>query len=454
MDRIATAEEIGDPIIDESPNDLVHGMGDAACFGGMVGCGETYLPAFAIAVGLGETAAGLVASVPLLVGGILQLVSPVGVRVLGSKRRWVVLSACMQAVTFVPLALSAYQGTITQPALLLIASLYWAAGLSIGPSWNSWMSQLVPAKIRANYFARWTRLQQFCTFCALLSAGLLLQYCDRIEQSLLGFAVIFFFAGTLRLISACFLFRLPETDRYVASEPFNSIASIETAVPTTAKRLLAYLVLMQVCVQLCGPYFVPYMLTQLNFGYGQYVFLISLMYVSKVLSLSLWGKYAARVGAAKLLWFGGIGLVPLSAMWIVSPSLWWLAAVQLISGVAWSAYELGFFLSFFDILPVSQRTKLLTFYNLANTGAICTGALAGWAILSHFGCETTTYYSLFATSTVGRFLCLSILIGIALPNRNVRSIVMRILSVRPGAGSVVTPVVASQANLERERPNS
>jgi hypothetical protein len=53
----------------------------------MVGFGETYPPAFVLAVGLGEIMAGLIASVPLLAGGLMQLASPAGVRILGSHKR-------------------------------------------------------------------------------------------------------------------------------------------------------------------------------------------------------------------------------------------------------------------------------------------------------------------------------------------------------------------------------
>ena len=60
--------------------DLRASCGDGAAFGGMVGVGETYLPAFVLAVGLGELTAGLVGSVPLLAGGVLQMISPSAVR--------------------------------------------------------------------------------------------------------------------------------------------------------------------------------------------------------------------------------------------------------------------------------------------------------------------------------------------------------------------------------------
>ncbi len=60
--------------------DLRASVGDGIAWGGMVGLGETYLPAFALAIGLGELTAGLVASLPLLAGGIMQMITPVGIR--------------------------------------------------------------------------------------------------------------------------------------------------------------------------------------------------------------------------------------------------------------------------------------------------------------------------------------------------------------------------------------
>lgn len=71
--------------------DLVAGHAEGAAAGGMTGLGETYLPAFALAVGLGEITAGLVASLPLLVGGLMQTFSPLAIRRLGSHKRWVLL---------------------------------------------------------------------------------------------------------------------------------------------------------------------------------------------------------------------------------------------------------------------------------------------------------------------------------------------------------------------------
>src|SRR5215510_3075952 len=56
--------------------DLRASIGDAAAYSVMVGIGETYFAAFALALGTGETFAGLVATLPMLAGAALQLATP------------------------------------------------------------------------------------------------------------------------------------------------------------------------------------------------------------------------------------------------------------------------------------------------------------------------------------------------------------------------------------------
>ena len=94
----------------ESRRDLDCIFREGVSWSVMVGIGETYLAAFALAIGAPEAGAGLVSSLPLLAGGVLQLLTPFGVRRLGSRRRWVVWCAGVQAGTFLPLILFAVLG--------------------------------------------------------------------------------------------------------------------------------------------------------------------------------------------------------------------------------------------------------------------------------------------------------------------------------------------------------
>ncbi|MDH5566151.1 MAG: hypothetical protein OEY15_05705, partial [Myxococcales bacterium] len=124
-------------------------VGDGVSFSVMVGLGESYLAAFVLAAGLGAVAAGLVTTVPLLAGSVLQLSTPAGVRLLRSHRRWVVLCAVLQAASFLPLIGGALLGRVSYATVFLAAAAYWGFGMGTGPAWNTWVGAIVPPNMRA-----------------------------------------------------------------------------------------------------------------------------------------------------------------------------------------------------------------------------------------------------------------------------------------------------------------
>src|SRR5208283_1164241 len=104
----------------------------------MVGIGETYLPAFVLALSGSPLACGLVSTVPLVIGALLQLGSPWLMRKCGSYRRLVSRGAIIQAVTFLPLVIAAILGRMSVVLVFGLAALYWATGLGCSGPWNAW----------------------------------------------------------------------------------------------------------------------------------------------------------------------------------------------------------------------------------------------------------------------------------------------------------------------------
>lgn len=423
---------------------------DGATFGIMVGAGETYFAAFALAVGLGEVSAGLVSSVPLLAGGILQLISLRAMAWIGSEKRWVVLCASMQGLAFLPLVYASFYGSVSLGMLLFVASVYWAGGLASGPAWNTWIESIVPTKIRPRYFAKRTRVSQLTTLIGLVGGGALLQWAQAHDRALEGFACLFAVAGLFRMWSVFWLTRhhtpehpsrLHQSAAVARHDASSDCSGAAGRWKVSGLRLLAYLVMVQGMVQISGPYFASYMLHELQYSYGEFVALLALGFLAKVAALSWWVKVAHRGGAKMLLWIGGVGIVPLSSLWIVSQNYYWLAAVQVLSGTLWAAYELGFFLMFFEALPVGQRTKMLTYYNLANTSAWCAGALVGAWLLKSSGLGESGYYLLFAVSSLGRLAALGLLFGASLSAVPVLWIGIRVLGIRPNSPMVDSPIL-------------
>ncbi|MCA9097391.1 MAG: MFS transporter [Planctomycetaceae bacterium] len=376
----------------------------------MQGMGETYLPAFVLLMGMGEIAAGLISSVPMLAGALLQLLTPWGVGKLGSHKRWVVTCAAIQGLSFFPLALGALTGSISTWQVFAVAALYWGFGMATGPAWNTWVETIVPGRVRPGYFANRTRICQTGILIGFVVGGLSLQWTKSYGNPMTAFLCLFLTAGVCRLFSAFCLSRQSESDAVTSSIKDRRGVSFAEFASRVRKggpeRLLVSLMSVQMMVYVAGPYFNPFMLKQLGFSYQDYVILIASCFVSKALSMTVLGGLARRLGSHRLLWIGAAGIVPLSGLWVFSNSYWYLLVVQVCGGFFWAAYELALALLLFELIPRAERTGVLTIYNAGNAFAMVIGSLIGGAILQFLGERLETYLVIFAVSSFGRFLML------------------------------------------------
>lgn len=381
----------------------------------MVGVGESYLAAFVLAMGMGQVAAGLISTLPLLVGSLLQLISPAAVRRLQSHRRWVVICAVTQALSFLPLVVAALVGSMSVWVMFAVAAVYWGAGLGSTAAWNTWIDSLVPQRIRANYFARRTRVSQFATLVGFLIGGVALQLGAWADEGLWAFAGVFLLAALCRTASAAFLAGQSESPSRLDDQRRVSIVEFLRRFRTAGDgRLLFYLLAVQAAAQISGPYFTSYMLGPMRLSYASYVTLIATSFATKALALPALGRFAHHFGTRKLLWLGGLGIVPISGLWAISNDFWYLLAVQTLSGVVWAGYELAMFLLFFETIRADERTSVLTTFNFAHAVATAGGSLLGGALLAFGGKTQAAYLLLFVLSSAARAVTL---IGLARVSR-------------------------------------
>lgn len=443
--------------------DMLFSLGDSAGFSLMVGLGENYFAAFALALGMGAVAAGLITPIPMLLGAVLQLVTPWAVRKIGSHKRWVVSCASAQAASLFLLPLAALLGQGSAWLVYLAATIYWGSVLATAPAWNTWVETIIPKRVRTHFFALRARVGQTCVFLGLVLGGLVLAYCQQAAKVgwsgwvLAGFSTIFLVAAVCRFVSAASLSRQSEPARGKIVERRVGLREFLGRLRhDSGAKLLAYLFAVQVAVQVSGPFFAPYMLgkSQLNMGYMQFMALISLGFIGKVFVLPAWGRLAHHAGARRLLWAGGLAIIPVSGLWVVADYFstfdfsytvsggwlagdWhfsgvfaWLCGVQILSGLAWGGYELALLLMFFEAIPREERTSLLTIYNLFNQVAWVLGALIGAACLYLLGEVRYAYLFVFGLSTVFRFCTLAFLV--------------RVPELRPANAPIVlpTPVIS------------
>lgn len=410
--------------------DLWISTADATAYSVMVGCGEHYIPAFALALGFGPVATGLTVSVPLLAGALLQLVTPMAVRRIGSNRGWVVATTAVQAVSFLPLIWWALRGHAEVWEVLVAVSVYWSAGMSGAPAWNAWMGTVIPERMRTPYFAHRSRLGQFAVLVGFVAAGLALEWARRRGVVLPAFAGLFAVASACRLVStlclaSCREMKPPVAESPTAARPTSpgpgrvaaAWSRLRAAATTPAGTLVTYLWAITFACQFSAAYFTPYMLKDRQFTYLSYMVVVAVSFLARALVLPGLGRLGSRIGSLGLLWVGGLAIVPLTLFWLVSAEIPWLVGIQCVAGTAWAAYELAVVLLFFETATHRERAGVVTIYNLGHATAWVCGAASGGLLLRGLGENRQAYFAVFVVSALLRVAAIPLLRRVHLPAR-------------------------------------
>ena len=311
-----------------------------------------------------------------------------------------------------------------------------------GPAWNTWVGRLIPHKIRAHYFARRARGCQAAVLAGLILGGVALQFGSNHGYLLYVFAAMFALAGVARIASTWCLWMqsepLPLPDNHRAVSPRELMRRARHGADG---RLLVFMLAVQSAVQISGPFFTPYMLKELEFSYASYLSLIATAYVAKMLAFPFLGSVAKRFGSQWLLYVSAAGIVPLSTMWIFSENLAYLLVLQVFGGMIWAGYELATLLLLFEKIDESERTSVLTLFNVANAVALVGGALLGGTLLKLLGTDREAYHVLFGLSGAGRIIALILMARLHNVTFRIAPVFTRILGVRPNTGSLDAPLV-------------
>ena len=412
---------------------------DGVVFSIHVGLGETYLAAFALAIGSSPVLAGLVAALPMVAGGLLQLVAPSLLPRFPSYRSFVVLGAATQAASFLPLVAAALVVDAPPALLFVCAAIYWAAGLATAPGWNAWMTQLVPERIRSSFFGRRQAVAQVGVLVGLFAGGLFLA---RAGSDRRAFALLFAAAFLCRAISAWCL----ASQSVPAGRPRPHAIRVRDllgrAWRSRSRELIATILIVHFSVNLASPFFTPFFLAEEGVSYGVFMSLLAANFAGKITSYPLLGRIARRAGLRQLMALGGLGIAPLPLLWPVLP-VPFLLLLQAMAGMFWAAFELSVLLSFLDVSDDPERTSLLATFHFLNSTVVAAASLGGGALLAALGQGRDAYLVVFAVSAVARLISVSILLARARRGMAVEVPPLRILAVRPWGEAIVRPVLAT-----------
>jgi MFS family permease len=371
----------------------------------MVGAADAFIPLFALALGHTGVFSGLLSTVPMVTAACLQLVTPAIVRRVGFFKPVVVASAAIQAFAFVPLIVGAIAGSLPAWVLIAAASLYSFGGVAGGPAWTSWIGLLVPRRVRAHFFASRARWLNAGVLVGLLGCGYLLRGLELIGDgwAVRGFAFVFAIAAIARGASATFLALQGEArPPLIRNRPVSLASFLHRLVHGPDGRLVAYIVGAQFAAQIAQPFFVPYMKNQLRLSPDHLALLVTCQFAGRIVAMPMLGRLAQAHGEKRVLCVAWAGLAPIPIYWLVSDNFAWLLASQIAAGVALGAFELATQLMLIGHIGESDRTSVMSWYNLLNSLAFAGGSALGAMLLAGHGEAQAGYTWVFVASLLAR----------------------------------------------------
>ncbi len=349
----------------------------------MLGFTEAFMVPYGLALGASLFQIGLLSSVRNLILSLVQLKTADATRWFRSRRRLVVVTAALQALLWVPIALVPW--TFEAGAVPALIALY-TAGTAIaafgGPAWGSLVSEYLAPDERGRFLGRLTRAGGVSKTAAGLAAGGVLSLLA--DRPLIGFALLCVAAAASRTVSAAWLARLPEgpwqEDR---GERFSFWQFIRQAPTSNFARFSLCTGVLSFTVNLAAPYVAVYVLKELHFGYLAYTITVESGAAAAFLMASRWGWVADRSGNWVILRLTMLGVSVVPVLWGVSATPAWMITVYTLSGLLWGGFNLAVVNFVYDVATPAKRARCLAYFNVINgcgvsLGAITGGWLLGW----------------------------------------------------------------------------
>ncbi len=361
---------------------LRYGLRDGACQAVTQGSGEQYLSAFALLFHASPFQLSVLSALPQLIGTGAQLLSVKLLRWFPNRKTLISAGTFGQAFAWIPIILTPLLLPQWGPWLIVGgAAAYFACAHFTTPAWNSLIADWLDQHERGAYFARRAQIIASLSFLALCAAGWVLSLWQH-SAAWWGFALIFFVAGSARILSVLALSPVQDvhlTAHWEARQGFRGF--FREFATKDFRRFLLFAGLMHVAVLIAGPFFVLYMLQDLHLSYFGYGGWLASGLLGQLLTLQTWGQFGDRFGNKALLSVTGFMVPFLPMLYLVSTNLGFLLAVNFFGGVIWAGLALGLQNYVFDSVRPEDRAKAVALYSTVNAVGWSVGALLGsWLV--------------------------------------------------------------------------
>lgn len=338
---------------------------------------NSFLIPFALSLGANNFIVGIIITLQNLGSTTSQIPGAMLTKYMNRKSIWLVSESFCRFLIWIPIFFIPFmERNIAFILLLLIVFFSYFFNSLRSPAWSSLMGDIVPQQIRGSYFGKRNTITGIAGIVVTLFCGYILGF--------VGFYVLFVLLILLGVLSIPVFLKMyePPTGKiYHYRHRFHfdlqeAITSIK--INKNLAIFTIYILAMNFAVEIASPFYIVYILKNLQIDYFTFSFLIILGTLARIFTYKYWGKINDRFGSRKTFIITGIFACFVPLGYILSTNAIMIAAVKIYDGVIFSGYDSIWFNYLLDITPADKRPQYVANHNFfAGFGAIFGGFIGG-----------------------------------------------------------------------------
>jgi MFS family permease len=324
---------------------------------------------FAVALGAGNFAIGVLAAVPFCVQ-LLQIPGVLLVESFRARRAISVWSTAFGRSFLLGAALAPLLGpSFSVVALIVSLAIYQAMAAIAGCAWNSWMRDLVPSSQYGRFFGRRTMATTALSITLALLGGALVDTWKRYvpNHDVFGYSILFAIAAIIGFVGVYLLHITPDPPMAPAEKIRNPFAVLLVPLrEANFRRLIIFLSSWNFAANLAAPFFTVYMLKSLDYPMTTVLALTIGSQLANLAALGLWGPLSDRFSnkavleiAAPLFLLCTFAWTFTGLPWVQPMVLYLLIVIHVLMGIATAGVGLASGNIAMKLSPVGQATAYL-----------------------------------------------------------------------------------------------
>jgi MFS family permease len=358
-----------------------------------------FLVGFAVALGAGNFAIGVLAAVPFCVQ-LLQIPTVLLVERWRARRDICVWSTAVGRAFLLGAAAAPLLGHLAIVMLIVSLAIYQAMAAIAGCAWNSWMRDLVPSSQFGRFFGRRTMATTALSVTVALLGGVLVDSWKRYlpDQTVFGYSVLFMIS-TLSGFLGVYLLRItPDSPMVAAEKTANPFALLVAPLrEANFRRLIFFFSSWNFAANLAAPFFTVYMLKSLGYSMTTVLAFTIASQLSNLAALGLWGTLIDRFSNKAVLEIAAPLFLACTFTWSLTGLPWVqpfmlyiLVLIHILMGIATAGVGLASGNIAMKLSPAGQATAYLAANSVISASFAAAAPILGGLFADFFASHQLT----------------------------------------------------------------